>query len=126
LIKCPECGKDISDKAEFCPNCGYKRIGHIRGNEILGSQTEKIVTQHTSYGTASLVLGIISIVIGIFTGIIGIVLSILAIIFGAIARGKGDKYGTYGLILGIVALVLTIIIWIITIFWAISLLSTYY
>ncbi len=23
LIKCPECGKDISDKAEACPNCAY-------------------------------------------------------------------------------------------------------
>lgn len=22
LIKCPECGKEISDKADFCPNCG--------------------------------------------------------------------------------------------------------
>ena len=22
LIKCSECGKDISDKAETCPNCG--------------------------------------------------------------------------------------------------------
>lgn len=23
LIKCPECGKEISDKATICPNCGY-------------------------------------------------------------------------------------------------------
>lgn len=23
LIKCPECGKDISDKASSCPSCGY-------------------------------------------------------------------------------------------------------
>lgn len=23
LIKCPECGKDVSDKAESCPNCGF-------------------------------------------------------------------------------------------------------
>ena len=22
LIKCPECGKEISDKARACPNCG--------------------------------------------------------------------------------------------------------
>ena len=24
LIKCLECGKQISDKAESCPNCGYR------------------------------------------------------------------------------------------------------
>lgn len=24
LIKCPECNKDISDKAKCCPNCGYE------------------------------------------------------------------------------------------------------
>lgn len=23
LINCPECGKQISDKATVCPNCGY-------------------------------------------------------------------------------------------------------
>lgn len=23
LINCPECGKEVSDKAESCPNCGY-------------------------------------------------------------------------------------------------------
>ena len=23
LIKCPECGKEISDKASNCPSCGY-------------------------------------------------------------------------------------------------------
>lgn len=23
LTKCPECGHDVSDKAEFCPNCGF-------------------------------------------------------------------------------------------------------
>ena len=24
LIKCPECGNQISDKAESCPKCGYE------------------------------------------------------------------------------------------------------
>ena len=23
LIKCPECGREISDKAYSCPQCGY-------------------------------------------------------------------------------------------------------
>lgn len=25
LIKCSECGKEISDKAKLCPHCGYKK-----------------------------------------------------------------------------------------------------
>ena len=25
LIKCPNCGQDISDKAEKCPNCGWEK-----------------------------------------------------------------------------------------------------
>ena len=24
LIKCPECGKEVSDKAKACPNCGFE------------------------------------------------------------------------------------------------------
>lgn len=23
LVKCPECGKEISDQAKSCPNCGF-------------------------------------------------------------------------------------------------------
>ena len=23
LIKCPECGNEVSDSAEICPKCGY-------------------------------------------------------------------------------------------------------
>jgi len=26
MIKCPECGKEISSSAPVCPNCGYSRI----------------------------------------------------------------------------------------------------
>ena len=29
LINCPECGKEISDKAKMCPNCGYKFKNNI-------------------------------------------------------------------------------------------------
>ncbi|MBF1572136.1 MAG: zinc ribbon domain-containing protein, partial [Prevotella sp.] len=29
LIKCPECGKPVSDKAPFCPNCGVEIAGKV-------------------------------------------------------------------------------------------------
>ena len=30
LIKCPECSKEISDKAEACPQCAYPISSHAR------------------------------------------------------------------------------------------------
>lgn len=27
LIKCPECGREVSDQADICVNCGYKIAG---------------------------------------------------------------------------------------------------
>ena len=33
LINCPECGKEISDKANACPNCGYKTKKEIQVNK---------------------------------------------------------------------------------------------
>ena len=29
LITCKECGKEISDKADFCPHCGYKNNSKV-------------------------------------------------------------------------------------------------
>lgn len=30
IIKCTECGKEVSDKAEICPNCGYNIAQHLQ------------------------------------------------------------------------------------------------
>ena len=29
LMKCPECGQQVSDKADFCPHCGRKIAGYV-------------------------------------------------------------------------------------------------
>lgn len=34
LIKCPECGKEISDKAKSCPHCGYELERNKQRDEI--------------------------------------------------------------------------------------------
>lgn len=33
LIKCPECGKEISDKSEICVGCGFPLRDYIREAE---------------------------------------------------------------------------------------------
>lgn len=35
LIKCPECGKEISDKAIACPNCGNPMNQQAQQEEYL-------------------------------------------------------------------------------------------
>lgn len=40
LIKCNECGKEISSQAESCPNCGYK----VKSNNKKIKKTGTIVT----------------------------------------------------------------------------------
>lgn len=57
LIKCPECGKDVSSKAPGCPNCGHP----IRPAKQGKSQT--------SLGCGSCLL--LLIIIFIFSGIFG-------------------------------------------------------
>lgn len=39
IIKCPECGKKISDKARVCVHCGYPLL---RENGICGEEKSKI------------------------------------------------------------------------------------
>ena len=41
LKPCPECGHEVSTKAEKCPNCGYP-IRPIRTNLFFGRPTYKI------------------------------------------------------------------------------------
>lgn len=44
LIKCPECGKEISDKAQKCIHCGTTLAIAIKSNaenEIKNTQLEK-------------------------------------------------------------------------------------
>lgn len=66
LIKCPECGKEISDAAESCPNCGYPIKGQqqIGDSDGLGKgqETKKLKT------VLFIVVGIILVVIVWFGG----------------------------------------------------------
>ena len=41
LIKCPECGKDISNKAIVCPNCGNPISGEAISSENIRNSVTK-------------------------------------------------------------------------------------
>lgn len=52
LIRCPECGREISDKAEVCVHCGIKISGmehlhekaRLKENEIVKKKNKKMVS----------------------------------------------------------------------------------
>ena len=48
LIKCPECGKEISDQATSCPNCGYP-ISNEKKEERVVDVTPVPVPEQTTY-----------------------------------------------------------------------------
>lgn len=54
MIKCPECGKEISDKANSCPNCGYTFIKNI--NESKRKQRKMFNEKVTSNFTVALLI----------------------------------------------------------------------
>lgn len=35
MIKCPECGKEYSDTAKACPNCGYRKSHTTENKKLL-------------------------------------------------------------------------------------------
>ena len=43
MINCPECGKEISDKAAACPNCGCPINGSAATNTDRSEETAKFI-----------------------------------------------------------------------------------
>ena len=77
LIKCPECKKDISDKAEVCPNCGYELKS---ANDSIGnSNLDKVI----SGNNLKYLLIIVVAAIGIF------------LVFNMINKNSGMGYKSY-------------------------------
>ena len=65
LIICPECGKEVSDKADVCIHCGYPLHKYI-------GEEKKLETLTVSEGNASIATPIVMFVVCeiIFTGLI--------------------------------------------------------
>jgi len=73
LIKCPECGSEVSDKAEKCPKCAYPikfagNISEIKSDSkpvVIVKPKEGCFLQTLNFGCA-----VITIIIGIIVLII--------------------------------------------------------
>lgn len=63
LINCEECGSEISDKAAFCPNCGYTKHQNIKP-----VQREGCFLQTLNGGCMAIVVILIVIGIGVKLG----------------------------------------------------------
>ena len=76
LIKCPECGKEISDKATSCPNCGCpvsvpKESDVFLDAKKFNKESKKIKKDSGGKGesgTARMTFGIILIVLSFIVG----------------------------------------------------------
>lgn len=60
LIKCPNCGQDISDKAEKCPNCGWEKNEKKKNSE---SQFKMPSNQYIVFGGIVVAAMIICIIV---------------------------------------------------------------
>lgn len=107
IIKCTECGANISDRAKFCPQCGCPN------------------KSKTKLSIACLVLGIIALIYGVGSCVNNfftehtqstilpaiIIMGGLSIIFGcvSICKTKSLKKSLVGMILGTIAIIVAII-----------------
>ena len=63
LIKCPECGKEISDTAHTCPNCGFEVRNIISSKSPISGFEKDSGTTHALENNRYLVIAIISLVV---------------------------------------------------------------
>lgn len=105
LINCIECGKEISDKARFCPNCGIPLKKKGRGFAIASLVLGIIACVYTLPVITAIVESRIDVMSKISMAIYIMIFGILALIFGLVSHTKGCKLKkkTAGVILGAIS-----------------------
>ena len=82
MAKCPKCGVDVEENAEFCPNCGEK----LEVKTVV--ETKVDTTDHTSEFDAKDISDnkVTAMIVYLF-GIVGVIIGLLA--------GVNSKYATF-------------------------------
>jgi len=68
LIKCSECGKEISDRAWACPHCGAPVNGSTATAPSAAAVTKSVRVERAGFKWEA--IGFVLILVAIFTGII--------------------------------------------------------
>lgn len=110
LIKCTECGKEISDKAAACPNCGApNNCSQQLQNKIL-TQQEKISDskQKKKEKKKDSKLSIVAAILALFTftAWIGLIVAIIDLIKSKSNKGAERHIGSYFAIICAVIMIL--------------------
>lgn len=104
LIKCPDCGKEFSDQAPACPNCGRPNTSCIDAPQSAPPINNTPKNKEKSYKTVRLVIGIISIVLFFLVS-----LQSCAAGIGNALSASGEVSGSAGFLLAICMLISGII-----------------
>lgn len=112
LINCPECGKEISDRASNCPNCGCPiYVAPIEDEEEYEDEAEG--KNDTRNGVISIVLSVLGWIISLIAGditILSLILFIISVILGVKCSKKFSIIGILISGLGIAPVVIDILL----------------
>lgn len=88
LITCPECGKEISDSAKSCPNCGYENLKADDKPKPRRTELSE-VQKNIGAGILYIIIGIIGLIGGIF--LVSLIIGIFVIIGAIVMIGYGSS-----------------------------------
>lgn len=116
LMKCLECGNEVSDKAETCPHCGYKVPKNNFQNDgfvvNMNNSSYNVEKKKGSDASAYIGLGlsILSLLFGCCNGYIGIIISILSIVLAYRSYKKTNNKSnlTTIIIIAVIAIVVAL------------------
>ncbi|MCD8204598.1 MAG: zinc-ribbon domain-containing protein [Coprobacillus sp.] len=111
-MKCPKCGKEISDESEYCPYCGARAEPAV-GSEYHYHNREEEEIRRNQFGMWGFVFSIVALFISMY-----LVVPALGIVLSAIGVAKKNKYdqwnklATAGLIISIILFVFYLVYYI--------------
>ena len=92
LIKCPECGNQVSDRAESCPKCAYPLAGG-GSTQAHGGKIQTIEQTSKKYKLQQLLATLLT---------IGSVIVIISAFSGNEPSSGGAAFGVFGLLVGLI------------------------